>query len=54
MIKVRLASVARDLRRTDLTISELAQENGFYDHSQLSRLFKKHYAVSPSSYRKLV
>ena len=52
IIKVRLAAVATALRQTDKTVSELAYENGFYDHSQLSRLFKSHYKVSPSEYRK--
>jgi AraC-like DNA-binding protein len=52
IIKVRLAAVARSLIQTDKTISELAYDNGFYDHSQLSRLFKTHYKVSPSEYRK--
>ncbi|MCM8535853.1 MAG: AraC family transcriptional regulator [Lentisphaeraceae bacterium] len=52
IIKVRLAAVASALLNTDKTISQLAFDNGFYDHSQLSRLFKSHYKVSPTQYRK--
>lgn len=52
IVKVRLASVASSLLQTDKTVSQLAYENGFYDHSQLSRLFKSHYKVSPSEFRK--
>lgn len=51
--KVRLAAVATALRQTDRTISELALDNGFYDHSQLIRYFKEHYRVTPSQYRKI-
>lgn len=52
IVKVRLAAVATGLLQTDKTVSQLAYDNGFYDHSQLSRLFKSHYKVSPSEYRK--
>lgn len=52
IVKVRLAAVATGLLQTDKTVSQLAYDNGFYDHSQLSRLFKSHYKVSPSDYRK--
>lgn len=52
IVKVRLAAVASGLLQTDKTVSQLAYENGFYDHSQLSRFFKTHYKVSPSEYRK--
>ena len=52
IIKVRLDAVAGSLLQSDRTISELAHEYGFYDHSQLSRLFKAHYGMTPSAYRK--
>lgn len=53
IVKVRLAAVANALRQTKKSISQLAYDNGFYDHSQLSRYFKTHYGMSPSQYRKL-
>ncbi|MCH2209067.1 MAG: AraC family transcriptional regulator [Lentisphaerales bacterium] len=49
--KVRLAAVASALLNTDKTVSQLAFDNGFYDHSQLSRMFKLSYGVSPIKYR---
>lgn len=52
ILKVRLAAVASSLLNSDKTISQLAYDNGFYDHSQLSRLFKEHYHFSPTAYRK--
>ncbi len=42
----------RLLHYTDKTAKEIAYEIGFEDASHLSRMFKKHTAVSPSEFRK--
>ena len=42
----------RQLVYTDKTAKEIAYDIGFEDASHLSRLFKKHTALSPSAYKK--
>ena len=42
----------RQLVYTDKTAKEIAYDIGFEDASHLSRLFKKHTALSPSDYKK--
>jgi AraC-like DNA-binding protein len=44
--------VKRLLIYTDKTAKEIAYEVGFEDASHLSRLFKKHTALSPSDFKK--
>lgn len=41
------------LRRTDLTVSEIAFRVGYQSPASFSTLFKKHKLVSPSEYRRL-
>lgn len=49
--RTRLAAAARLLRETDLGVSEIAHECGFYDHSAFSRAFHSAMGVTPSAYR---
>lgn len=49
--RTRLAVAARLLRETDLGVSEIAHECGFYDHSAFSRAFHSAMGVTPSAYR---
>jgi PAS domain S-box-containing protein len=49
--KTRLAVAARLLRETDMGVSGIAHECGFYDHSAFSRAFHSAMGVTPSAYR---
>lgn len=40
------------LRNTDLPIAEVAERVGISNYNYFSRIFKKHYGVSPREYRK--
>jgi len=51
LTQTRLAAATRLLRETDLGVSEVAQECGFYDHSAFSRAFRSAMGVTPSAYR---
>ena len=52
MLKERLARSARALISGNDTISAIAGDNGFDDVFYFSRIFKKHYHLPPSQYRK--
>lgn len=49
---VRIQSACRTLTSTTDTISQIAIQNGFYDHSHFSKVFKAHTGVSPTKYRR--
>lgn len=49
---VRLEHAMEDLRRSDLSIGELALNNGFPSSKAFSNLFKKRYGELPNEYRK--
>lgn len=49
--RVRLQSVAQQLRETEVPISSLAHSAGFADHSHLVRWFCRAYGCTPSQYR---
>ena len=51
LTQTRLTAAARLLRETDLGVSEIAQQCGFYDHSAFSRAFHSTLGVTPSAYR---
>lgn len=53
LIRYRLTRASQRLVRSDMTISEVAQEVGFYDHSHFSREFQKIFGMSPGKYRRL-
>ncbi len=48
---VRINAACHLLVSTDLPISEIARQTGFYDQSHLSNQFTRHRGVSPSQYR---
>ena len=48
---VKLREAARLLSSTDLTIGELALKVGFLDQNYFSRLFSRHFGMSPRKYR---
>ncbi len=49
--KTRIAAASRLLRETDRSISEIAGECGFYDHSAFTRAFRSAMGVPPSEFR---
>jgi PAS domain S-box-containing protein len=51
LTQTRLTAAARLLRETDLGVSEIAHECGFYDHSAFSRAFHSAMGATPSAYR---
>ena len=50
--KLRLSSVKRALERTDLSVTQIALENGFSSPSALNRTFRESFGISPGEYRK--
>lgn len=52
LLKIRIEAACKALRQTNETISRIAQETGFYDHSHFTRQFIKIMSMTPSQYRK--
>ena len=52
IILKRLENAKMLLEETKKSITDIAQECGFYDISQFSKMFKKEFSVSPTEYRK--
>lgn len=51
LASLRVNHARRLLETTDLTISDIAQNCGFYDHSHLVRVFRRERGISPGEYR---
>ena len=54
VIRLRVLISADLLRSTTKSITEIALECGFYDHSSFTRQFKRHHGTLPLKYRKAV
>jgi PAS domain S-box-containing protein len=52
LIRYRLTRASQILMQSEETLSYIAQEVGFYDHSHFSREFQKLFGVSAGHYRK--
>lgn len=50
---IRLDKATYYLKQTDLNITEIAMKCGFDNINYFSRLFRKHYDITPTKYRKL-
>lgn len=48
----RVAHAAGLLRRSDLSLGEIALASGFSDQSHLTRVFRRHLGVTPGAWRK--
>lgn len=51
ILSVRLKRAGAMLKSTEKSVSEIAIETGFADHSYFSAVFKKNFEVSPSEFR---
>ncbi|GAB5402710.1 MAG: AraC family transcriptional regulator [Aureliella sp.] len=51
LVRIRVENAARLLRESDKTVSQVAQECGFYDHAHFNRSFGRIMQNSPSKYR---
>ncbi len=51
LIRYRLTRASQLLVQSDQTISRIAQETGFFDHSHFSREFRAMFGVAPGQYR---
>lgn len=49
--KIKLEKARELLKKTDLTISEIAYDTGFSSPSYFSKMFTKEYAISPTQFR---
>ena len=49
--KTRIAAASEMLRQSDRTISEIALECGYYDHSAFTRSFRTITSMTPTEYR---
>ena len=54
IIKYRLSKSKSLLNQTDFSLTEIAQQTGFFDSSHFTRAFHHFEGVSPSQYRKSV
>jgi AraC-like DNA-binding protein len=51
LLRVRTNAACRLLETTDLTITAIALETGFFDHSHFTRVFRRIMGVPPGAYR---
>ena len=51
LLSVRLNHARALLMTAEKTLEEIASECGFYDRSQLTKLFTKHFGISPKKFR---
>ena len=53
LIRYRLTRASQILMHSDNTVSQIAQDVGFYDHSHFTREFQKLFGMAPGRYRKI-
>ena len=52
ILKVRIDAAARFLIESELSVTQIAQQCGFYDNSHFTRQFKSKMGISPNQFRK--
>jgi PAS domain S-box-containing protein len=52
LVRMRVAAASDLLRETNLQLSEIAHQTGFYDASDFSRQFRRALKTSPTQYRR--
>lgn len=52
LLRVRVNAACRLLETTDLTVTAIALETGFFDHSHFTRVFHRIMDVTPGEYRR--
>ncbi len=52
ILRLRVNAARELLETTDNTLTDIAQTVGFYDHSHLTRTFKRMRGITPEQYRK--
>ncbi len=52
-LRTRVSHAARLLLTTDLPTAEIASQAGFTDGSYLHRVFRQHYGITPSDFRRM-
>lgn len=52
VIEYRLNQARRLLESSDLSVKEIGFECGFYDPSYFSRIYRRHFGVTPGNYRR--
>ena len=53
LLKLKLSKAEMLLEMSEYNISEISEQLGFTDNYIFSKIFKKHYGISPNAYRKL-
>lgn len=53
LVRIRVAAASDLLRETQLQLSEIAHQTGFYDASDFSRQFRRAMKTSPTEFRRL-
>lgn len=53
ILSKRLIYAKKQLQETDISVTELAYNSGFASTSQFIKMFKEHFKMAPSQYRKL-
>ncbi len=51
ILHIRLRNAANNLKRTNMSITEIANNCGFADPTYFSTVFKRYYSITPSEYR---
>ncbi|HBQ64732.1 MAG TPA: hypothetical protein DD727_07405 [Clostridiales bacterium] len=51
IIQLRIQHALKLLRETDMTITQVAMESGFYDISDFCRKFKNKFGCSPKMFK---
>jgi PAS domain S-box-containing protein len=52
LLRVRTNAACRLLETTDMPVTAIALETGFFDHSHLTRIFQRIMNISPGAYRR--